>query len=237
MDESPSYNVLVVEDDPHMRSFIVQRLEADGHAVAGVGDGAHAIELAEAGDFDLVVLDVGLPGIDGFEVSQRIRDFSEVPIIMLTGYAETTTKLRGFQAGADDYVVKPFNSDELLASMRAVMRRARRVGPAQVTLDGHIVAGDLEINDAQHKVLFRRREVHLTGMEYKLLRQLALAADTVTRHSELLGNAWGPEYVEDLGYLRVYIRRLREKIEPNPVEPRVIRTVQGVGYMLSTETA
>ncbi len=236
VDQSERYNVLVVEDDTHMLRFVAQRLEQDGHAVTGLGEGLQAIEVARGSAFDLIVLDVGLPGIDGFEVARRIREFSEVPIIMLTGYTETTTKLRGFASGADDYIVKPFNSDELIARIRAVMRRVSRPASTPAALDGLIVAGDLEINDAQRRVAYRGAEVRLTRMEYKLLRQLALSADAVMEHADLLSSAWGPEYSDDLGYLRVYIRRLREKIEPDTVTPTVIRTVQGVGYMLSTET-
>ncbi len=230
------YQILAVEDDPHMLRFIAQRLELQGHEVLGVETGAEAIEAAQRSTFDLVILDVGLPGIDGFEVTKRIREFSDVPVIMLTGYTETTTKLKGFSAGADDYVVKPFNSDELLARIAAVMRRTQRAGTTAIPADGRIVAGDLEIVDSQRRVTFRGR-VHVTGMEYKLLRQLTISADHVMEHAELLTEAWGQEYADDLGYLRVYIRRLREKIEPNALEPTVIRTIQGVGYMLSSTTA
>ena len=235
MDDTSRFNILVVEDDRHMASFIAQRLEGDGHTTTVVTNGASAIDSAGSADLGLIVLDVGLPGIDGFEVSQQIREFSQVPIISLTGYAETTIKLRGFEAGADDYIVKPFNSDELLARIHAVMRRARQaeLDPA---VDGEILAGELQILDNQHRVLVRGAEIHLTGMEYKLVRQLALCADRVVDHSGLLSTAWGPQYASDLGYLHVYIRRLREKLELDPLHPSLIRTVQGVGYMLFTET-
>jgi len=213
---------LVIDDDVRMLRLVTQQLEASGHSPTGVADGLTALQALEADDFELIIIDVGLPGMDGFQVTERIRSRSDAPIIILTGHTETTTKLRGFRMGADDYVVKPFNSDELEARVRAVMRRTRATAPrGSETAGGHQIVGDFEVIEAQHLIGFRGEDVKPTRMEFKLLWQLLLAPNVVLPHTELLAAAWGPEYANDLGYLRVYIRRLREKIEPAPCGQRL----------------
>jgi two-component system KDP operon response regulator KdpE len=207
-------------------------LQAVGYRVVAAGDGKTALEQVAIERPDLVLLDILLPhGMDGYEVCQRIREFSTVPVIMLTAKAREPDKLKGFEVGADDYLTKPFHSKELLARVRAVLRRAKH--PEEVRANASFECGDLAINYAQHRVFVGGDEVALTATEYRLLRQLALNANCIMLHEQLLTEVWGPEYRDEIDYLRAYIRYLRRKIEPEPSAPRYILTTPGVGYMLS----
>jgi two-component system KDP operon response regulator KdpE len=180
---------------------------------------------------DLVLLDIRLPhGLDGYEVCRRIREFSEVPVIMLTAKAQETDVLHGFDVGADDYLTKPFNAKELVARVKAVLRRTQRPEEA---VTATLTCGELEINFARRTVKVRGEKVSLTRTEYALLRQLALNANRVMVHQDLLTTVWGPEYRDDIDYLRAYIRYLRRKLEVDPSNPRYILTSPGVGYMLA----
>jgi two-component system KDP operon response regulator KdpE len=178
---------------------------------------------------DLIVLDVVLSGaMDGYEVARRVRGFSDVPIIMLTAKARESDLLHGFDSGADDYLTKPFSSKELLARVRAVLKRARREAAAET----EIVCGELRMDLARRQVTASGRPVQLTPTEYNLLHQLALHLNQVMLHEQLLTAVWGQEYRDDIDYLRAYIRYLRQKLEADPANPKLIVTSPGVGYML-----
>jgi two-component system KDP operon response regulator KdpE len=180
---------------------------------------------------DLVLLDVRLPGdMDGYEICRRIREFSDVAVIMLTAKAQEKDVLCGFDAGADDYLTKPFSAKELVARVKAVLRRTKR---PETRTTMAFTCGQLEINFARRTVVMDGKEVSLTRTEYALLRQLALNVNCVMLHQDLLTEVWGPEYRNDVDYLRAYVRYLRRKLEPDPSDPRYILTSPGVGYMLS----
>jgi two-component system KDP operon response regulator KdpE len=168
--------------------------------------------------------------MDGYEVCRRVREFSSVPIIMLTARAREGDKLKGFEVGADDYLTKPFSSKELIARVKAVLRRAK--APEESKGCAVYECGDLRISFVQHRVFVRGKEVHLTSTEFCLLRELTLNADRVMLHEQLLTKVWGPEYRDDIDYLRAYIRYLRRKIEPDPAVPLYILTRPGMGYIL-----
>jgi len=223
--------VLIVDDEPKMVKLVRHVLQAVGYRVISAADGETSLELTAIERPDLILLDILLPGMDGYEVCQRIREFSNVPIIMLTAKAQEADKIRGFDVGGDDYLTKPFSAKELIARVKAVLRRCEF--PEEVVTTSSLVCGDLNINFAQRKVIVRDQEVALTPTEYNLLRQLAMNANRVMLHKALLTKVWGPEYRDDIDYLRAYIRHLRLKIEKNPAEPKYILTKPGVGYMLS----
>jgi two-component system KDP operon response regulator KdpE len=223
--------ILVVDDEPRVVRLIDQILRAVGYEVVSTVDGKSAVEMAAIEQPDLVLLDIMLPhGMDGYEVCRRIREFSDVAIIMLTAKAQEVDMLHGFDVGADDYLTKPFSAKELIARVRAVMRRARR--PEQI-VTAALKCGDLEVNFAKHSVKVRGHEVTLTRTEYALLRELAIKANQVVTHHDLLTAVWGPEYRDDVDYLRAYIRYLRLKLESDPSAPHYIVTYSGVGYMLA----
>ncbi len=224
--------VLVVDDEPRLVSLVRHVLEAVGYRVVAAVDGRSALEKVAIEQPDLVLLDILLPGeIDGYEVCRRLREFSNVPIIMLTAKAKEEDKITGFDVGADDYLTKPFSSKELVVRVRAVLRRSE--SPGQIVTVSDFVCGDLSMNFAQRRVFVRGREVTLTPTEYELLHQLATNANRVMLHSDLLSQVWGSEYRDEIDYLRAYIRYLRRKIEENPSEPKYIVTMPGVGYMLA----
>jgi two-component system KDP operon response regulator KdpE len=224
--------VLVVDDEPRLVRLVREILQAVGYRVATAGDGESALEAVALESPDLVLLDVLLPrDLDGYEVCRRLREFSTVPVIMLTARAREEDKLKGFDVGADDYLTKPFSARELLARVRAVLRRSQ--SPEEMRVQSRFECGDLAINFAQHRAFVRGAEVALTATEYELLRQLALHPNCVLLHEQLLTSVWGPEYRNDIDYLRAYIRYLRRKIEVDPAHPQYILTTSGVGYMLA----
>jgi two-component system KDP operon response regulator KdpE len=169
--------------------------------------------------------------MDGYQVARRLREFSEVPIIMLTARVRESDLLTGFEAGADDYITKPFNSKELLARVRALLKRGQ--GVKVLPSEAEVVCGELSIDMARRRVTVRGREVSLTPTEYNLLHELALHCNQVLLHEQLLTAVWGPEYRNDLDYLRAYIRYLRQKLEADPAHPKLIVRSPGVGYMLA----
>ncbi|MBI4495250.1 MAG: response regulator transcription factor [Chloroflexi bacterium] len=225
-----SQTVLVVDDEPRIRRFVRTELEAQGYRVLLAENGAQGLELIETEAPDLVVLDLIMPGIDGFETLERLRELTQVPVILLTAKGGDRDKVRGLDLGADDYLTKPFNPEELSARIRAVLRRTR----APATSESHrpLVYGDLLVDLDQRRVLVGDREVALSPTEWQLLYYLASNAGKVILHEDLLAMTWGPEYRNDLQYLRVWISRLRRKLRDDPVQPRFIRTVPGVGYMV-----
>jgi two-component system KDP operon response regulator KdpE len=221
---------LVVDDEPKLARLVKEILVATGFAVVTTGNGERAVEMVALEQPDLLLLDIVLTGkIDGYEVAQRVRAFSTVPIIMLTAKVQESDLLRGFDAGADDYITKPFSSKELLARVRAVMNRTSREESKGVA---EIVCGDLHINLVRRRLTMDGEQVHLTRTEYNLLVELATHRNQVLLHEQMLTAVWGAEYRDDLDYLRAYIRYLRRKLEHDPADPQLIVTVQGVGYML-----
>jgi two-component system KDP operon response regulator KdpE len=223
--------ILAVDDEPRVVRLVSEVLGAMGYQVVAATRGDSAIEMVALEQPDLVLLDIRLPGdLDGYEVCRRIREFSDVAVIMLTAKAQESDILSGFDAGADDYLTKPFSTKELIARVRAVLRRASSPEETVVT---DFSCGDLTINFARRLVSMGDRETSLTRTEYALLRQLALNANCVMLHEDLLTKVWGPEYRDDVDYLRAYIRYLRRKLEPDPSNPQYILTSPGVGYILA----
>lgn len=223
--------ILVVDDEPRLVRLVTEILKAVGFQVIATASGERALEMVALEQPDLMLLDIVLSaGIDGYETCRRLREFSDLPVIMLTAKAQETDLLRGFETGADDYLTKPFSAKELVARVRAVLKRARR--PEEVVTTA-LTCGDLEIDFARRSVRVRGVRVELTRTEYALLRELALNANRVLLHQDLLTAVWGPEYRDDVDYLRAYIRHLRRKIEEDPANPRYILTTPGVGYMLA----
>lgn len=226
-----SDKILVVEDDPRVVRLVTEILGAVGFETAAVGTGALAIEQVALEAPHLILLDIMLPdNLDGFTVCRRLREFSDVPIIMLTARAQAADIERGFDAGVDDYVTKPFNAKELVARVRAVLRRSHR---PEDTVTSAMRCGDLEINFARRAVTVRGVPVKLTRTEFALLRELALNANKVMVHEDLLTQVWGPEYRNDIDYLRAYVRFLRRKLEADPSNPRLVLTSPAVGYFLA----
>ena len=222
--------VLVVDDAPEVvdsvrLGFMVQWREVE---VLAAGTGGEALTLVEREAPDLVLLDVGLPDMDGFKVLEELRFFSDVPVVMLTARDDTLDKVRGLELGADDYVTKPFNHLELLARIKAVLRRLDM--PAPKSRAPSFQSGDLEMDFAAQEVRVRGEPVALTPTEYKLLYHLVRNAGRTLMHGTLLAKVWGREYVDEVDYLRVYVRRLRDKLGDDPEKPRYIRTERGLGY-------
>lgn len=227
--------ILVVDDQPRVQRLVREVLQAVGYRVIAASNGDAAIEMVALEQPDLVLLDILMPqGPDGYHVCQRIREFSDVPVIMLTAKAQEADMLHGFECGTDDYLTKPFSAKELVARVKAVLRRSSR--PEEMTT-ATFVCGALEINFARRSVKRDGEEVELTRTEYDLLRQLALHANRVVAHHTLLHEVWGPEYRDDVDYLRAYVYYLRKKLERDPSNPQYIMTSPGVGYMLTCPEA
>ncbi len=223
--------ILIVDDEPKLVRLVSEVLIATGFTVLTTTQGEKAIELTAVEQPDLIVLDIVLTGdLDGFEVARRVREFSNVPIIMLTAKARESDLLRGFDAGADDYLTKPFSSKELLARVRALLKRTRL--DAVESGQTEIECGPLQIDLARRRVRVAGQEIRLTRTEYNLLQELATNTNHVLLHEQLLTAVWGFEYRDDVDYLRAYIRYLRRKIEVEPDTPRLIITQPGVGYVL-----
>lgn len=224
--------ILVVDDEPKLTHLVREILTATGFEVLLTWSGEHAVELVALEQPDLVLLDIVLPGsLDGFEIASRVREFSNVPIIMLTAKVRESEILRGFEVGADDYITKPFSSKELIARIRAVLGRAR--GDVRQSFGTEVICDSLQIDLARRRVTLDGREIHLTPTEFNLLHELAIHPNQVIQHEHLLSAVWGSEYRDDLDYLRSYIRYLRQKIETDPSNPKIILRCPGVGYMLA----
>jgi two-component system KDP operon response regulator KdpE len=223
--------ILVVDDDHRMRRLLRLNLEHAGCRVTTAEDGTAGLDLAEIDPPDLIVLDVMMPGIDGFTCLGRLREFSDVPVILLTAKGEERDKVHGLDLGADDYLTKPFGPEELLARVRAVLRRRQPTEQAST----EVVVDGLRINLARRRVIRGDQEIRLTPTEYKLLYELATNPGRVMLHGELLSRVWGPEYRDEVDYLWTYVRYLRTKIEPDPGHPRYILSEPGVGYYLAVK--
>ncbi len=220
--------ILVVDDEKLLVKGIKFNLEHEGYQVECAYDGRAAVELARSGDYSLIILDVMMPEIDGLEACMRIREFSDVPIIMLTAKSEDTDKLMGFDSGADDYMTKPFNILELKARVKALLKRAGAAHSADKREE--ITIGNLTLDQREHVVRRGGESVDLTAKEYDLLELLMKHPRRVYSREMLMNIVWGYEYQGDFRTVDVHVRRLREKIEENPAEPEYIRTKWGVGY-------
>lgn len=229
--------ILVVDDEPKLVRLLHEILTASGYQVIAARSGEQAVEMTAIEQPDLVVLDIMLSGeMDGNEAASRIREFSDVPIIMLTAKVRDADVLKGFKMGADDYIKKPFNSKEFVARIQALLYRAQVQGAQPRKPE--LICGDVRINTSRRKVFIRDQEVHLTPTEYKLLQELARHPNQALNHEHLLMAVWGPEYRDDFDYLRSYIHLLRRKLEADPTNPTIILRIPGFGYMLeSTEPA
>ena len=219
--------ILVVDDEKTLVKGIKFNLENEGYHVECAYDGAAAVELARNNKFDLLILDVMMPEVDGLEACMRIREFSNVPIIMLTAKSEDADKLIGFECGADDYLTKPFNILELKARVRALLRRAAGVQRSQGSV---LTVGDLSLNTEERVAIRDGETVELTAKEYDLIQLLMRNPRRVYSRENLMNVVWGYSYAGDYRTVDVHIRRLREKLEKNPAEPDHIMTKWGVGY-------
>ena len=224
-----SRKVLVVDDEKLIVKGIRYSLEQDGMEVDCAYDGEEALKLARENEYDILLLDVMLPKRDGFEVCQQIREFSDVPIVMLTAKGDDMDKILGLEYGADDYITKPFNILEVKARIKAIMRRTGRKKDEK---PGHrlITAGDMKIDCESRRVIIAGREINLTAKEFDLLELLATNPGKVYSRENLLNIVWGYEYPGDARTVDVHIRRLREKVETNPSDPKYVYTKWGVGY-------
>lgn len=230
-----NHTILVVDDEPRYVRLVQVNLETAGYEVDTAQDGQQAVERVAANQPDLILLDVMMPVMDGFTATERIREFSTVPIIILTAKGEERDRVKGLNAGADDYIVKPFSAQELLARVRAVLRRAARQADSefhQPIYKHH----ELSIDLARAQVTSNGNEVSLTATEYRLLQTLASAEGRVLTPEDLLTTVWGPEYRDDKEILWVCLSRLRQKIEPDSKNPIHIVTRQGLGYLIPPET-
>jgi len=218
--------ILVVDDEPKIRMFIRANLEARGYEVYLAQDGIEAVEMAGRVDPDIIVLDVNMPRMDGIEACRRIREWADMPIIILSVREEEKDKVRALDEGADDYVTKPFGMEELLARIRVALRHSAGVAPTAPVF----TAGDLEVDFSKRAVKRQGQIVKLTRTEYELLAYLVSHHGKVLTHKELLRNVWGREYGEESEYVRVFIRQLRSKIEDDPSNPKFIVTEPRIGY-------
>ena len=218
--------LLVVDDDPQFRRFMRSVLTAERYAVSESASGEEALEELQRGSSDAVLLDLALPGMNGIETCRAIRSFSDVALILLSGHRSESEKIAALDAGADDYITKPFSTQEFLARVRAVLRRAPlRESPRRL-----VRSGDLEIDFAARRVTVAGKAVHLTRKEFALLDHLAATPNVPIAHRRLLEAVWGPESTDKVFYLRTFVNQLRKKIESEPTNPRIILTEPRFGY-------
>lgn len=230
--------ILTADDDPQILRLVARNLQLEGYDVVTASDGQQALEHLEAQKFDLAILDVMMPKLDGFTVCARVREFSSVPIIMVTARGQDQDKIHGLDLGADDYLTKPFSVEELLARVRSVLRRSQFAATQEgQNLRPIVTLGELTIDFAQHRVTVANQEIDLTPIEYRLLAYLAQNAGRVVTQDLLLEHVWGEEYVGESHLLQVNMNRLRRKIEVDPARPRYLLTKMGVGYMLAAQPA
>ncbi|MEO8635959.1 MAG: response regulator [Gemmatimonadales bacterium] len=223
--------VLLIEDEPQMRRFLRAALDAQGLRLVEAPTAREGLAQAAARSPDLILLDLGLPDGDGLDLTRQIREWSTTPIIVLSARGQESDKVAALDAGADDYLTKPFSVPELLARIRVALRHAARGTGGEAD----IVVGDLRIDFASRLVFVRGEEIHLTPLEYKLLATLARHAGKVLTHRQLLREVWGPNAANQNHYLRVYMTQLRHKVESDPTHPRLLLTEPGVGYRMRAE--
>lgn len=225
--------ILVADDEINILRFLRAHLEAGGYEVFTAIDGTEAIEKIDLQMPGLILLDIKMPRMDGFEVCRRLREWSNIPVIMLTSLGNTSDIVKAFDLGADDYVLKPFKVEELGARIKSVLRRAGAVGA--VPVQPSFSKGNLKIDFAGRLVTMAGREIKLTPTEYSLLQELALNSGKVLTHGQLLQKVWGPEYLDEKDYLHVFVGRLRAKLEPEAAAPKYLMTVPGVGYKFNDD--
>ena len=220
--------ILIVDDEENIRGLLQEVLQAVGYQTFEATSGAQAIHLFEAESPDLVILDISMPGLSGFQVLRRLRLTSEIPVIMLSARIDPIDKVESLQLGADDYITKPFEIEEMTARIEAVLRR--RGTSTRVSKEVDFNDGRLLIDFIKHKVMVDGKEVELTPKEYSLLRELVLYAGTVLEYQRLLKNVWGIEYEKEKNLVQAVVKRLRSKIEIDPKKPEYILAVEGIGY-------
>ncbi len=220
--------ILIVDDEPRIRDFVRMNLELEHYRVIEASNGQEALDELRENLPDLVVLDVMMPGMDGFETLKAIREVSTVPVIMLTVRQSEQDRIRGLDLGADDYIAKPFSPRELLSRIRALLRRSLMAPPARKTVIE--IDPDLKIDFSRREVIVRGKKVVLRPTEYRLLYHLVNNAGRLLTHETLLSKVWGREYRDEAHYLRLYITYLRQKLEKDPAHPKYILTERGVGY-------
>ncbi len=228
---APATVVLLIEDDPPIRRFLRTTLTVQGYELVEATTAKEGLLQASSRNPDVVLVDLGLPDGDGIDVIKRLREWSQVPVIILSARGAENDKVNGLDAGADDYLTKPFSVGELMARMRVALRRRDKRGTDSTV----ITVGGLSVDLTKRVVTVAEREVHLTPIEYKLLTALLRNAGKVMTHEQLLKEAWGPSYGEEGHYLRIYIHQLRQKIETDPAVPKYLLTEVGVGYRLRDE--
>ncbi|OGN91117.1 MAG: DNA-binding response regulator [Chloroflexi bacterium RBG_13_48_17] len=228
-------HILIVDDDPAILRLLSTNLKARGYEIFTATDGEESLEAVQRDFIDLIILDLMMPKVDGVEVCRRVREWSDVPIIILSARGDENDKVKCLELGADDYLTKPFGIAELMARIKTAFRHRGdpSVAPAQATFS----CDGLEINFAKRRVTVNGKEVTLTPTEFALLQHLAVNADKVLTHNMLLQSVWGNEYSSEKEYLRVFVGRLRRKLEPDPKNPKYIQTIPGVGYHIATSTA
>jgi two-component system KDP operon response regulator KdpE len=234
MSENPPL-ILVIEDDPPIRRFLRASLTNHDYEVVEAASGQQALVLASQRPPELVILDLGLPDMDGIEVIRRLRDWTSVPIVIVSARGQEKDKVAALEAGADDYLTKPFGVGELVARLRVALRHAAALSGGKPSEPTKFQVGELCVDLSLRRVFVGRREIHLTPIEYKLLTTLAHHAGKVLTHRFLLKEVWGPPYVDQSHYLRIFMANLRRKIETDPARPRYLLTEQGVGYRLVEE--
>src|SRR5262245_42168246 len=222
--------ILIIEDEAQLRRYLRPSLAAEGYRLVEAEKGEEGLSLASQYVPDIVLLDLGLPDLDGLEVTRRLRQWSDVPVIVLSARGQEKDKVAALDAGADDYLTKPFGFSELLARLRVALRHVARIEAQGVGTE--FVAGPLRVDLTARRVFVDGREARLTAVEYKLLTTLIEYAGKVVTHRKLLQAVWGPGHADQVQYLRVYMAHLRRKLEPDAVRPRIFQTETGVGYRL-----
>ncbi|HTU01142.1 MAG TPA: response regulator [Candidatus Sulfotelmatobacter sp.] len=231
----PDLVAVVIEDDPQIRRFLRTTLPHHGFRLFEAATADEGLREVERHKPDIMILDLGLPDLDGLAVIQRVREWSEVPILVLSARGQERDKIAALDAGADDYMSKPFGVGELLARMRVVLRRAVRAGQRGQDDGVSFAVGKLQVDLVHRRVTVAGTEIHLTPIEYRLLATLVKYAGKVVTHRQLLTEVWGPACAEEPQYLRVYMVQLRRKLEADPARPQYLLTEQGVGYRLAPE--
>lgn len=229
--QSNGHHILIIEDEPPIRRFLKASLSNEGYRISEAASGDEGLRMASTQPPDLVILDLGLPDLDGQDVLKRLREWYKSPIIILSARDQEAQKVKALDSGADDFVTKPFGIGELLARIRTAIRHAHRVGAEATT----ITIGDLRVDLTARLVYRNGEEVHLTPLEYKLLVTMLKHAGKVLTHRFLLREVWGPQDSQENHYLRVFVASLRRKLEEDPTRPRYVLTEQGVGYRFASE--
>ena len=225
--------VLLVEDDVEFLNLTRTWLENAGYEIFTAGDGIEGLRRVYSSRPDLVILDANIPKMDGWEVCRRIRDMSDIPVLMVTVNGQKADRLKGFNLGADDYLTKPIDFHELIARAQAILRRVQSMAPEDKPLTFN--NGDIEINWGSRQVWVRSKQVKLSPTEFKIMSCLVKNRGWIVTHEQLLEKAWGPNYIGDKSFVKLYIRYLRKKIEEDPHKPQIIMTERGVGYYFAMQ--